>query len=96
MKAASIRTQKKWIPKNFLIDEEFGCLTHAERLESEVTRLTFQVGRTRFPGDKWGDHAWCVTPSGSIIDPFFQWMFPDTWHLIEYQNDNTVFDGVYS
>ena len=93
MKAASISTQRKWIPKNFQIDEEFGCLTNAERLEKRVKGLKFQVGRTRLPRDKWGDHAWCITPKGSIIDPYFKWRFPNKWHLIEYQNDDKVFDG---
>ena len=94
MRAAPTQLQNKWIPKNFRIDEEFGCLTHAEKLE-RVKGLEFQVGRTRFPKDKWGDHAWCVTTRGSIIDPYFQWLFPDKWDQIEYQKDNTVFDGIY-
>jgi hypothetical protein len=83
MKAASKKIQRKWTPKNFRIDDEFGCLTHAEKLEEMVDGLKFKVGRTKFPeSNKWGDHAWCVTSKGSIIDPYFQWRFPNDWHLI--------------
>lgn len=93
MKAASLQTQRKWTPKNFRIDEEFGCLTHAEKL-AKNKKLTFTVGRTRLgKKDKWGDHAWCITKRGSIIDPYFQWRFPDEWQSIEYHKDSKVFNG---
>ena len=92
MKAASKKLQSKWIPKDFHVDDEFGCLTNAERLEETIKGLRFQTGWTRFPGDKWGCHAWCVTSKGSIIDPYFQWRFPNEWHLIEYKNDDDAFE----
>jgi len=96
-KAASLNIQKRWIPKNFCIDDEFGCLTNAENLIRANHHLGFQVGRTRILGDKkWGDHAWCVTPKGDIIDPYFQWRFPKQWRLIEYVKDLSAFDGDFS
>ena len=95
MKAASVKTQRKWIPKDFQVDDEFGCLTAAEDLSEAVEGLTIRYGRTRLSG-KWGDHAWCTTPRGSIIDPYYQWAFPDLWHLIEYRLDDNAFDGNYS
>lgn len=96
MKAASLKLQRKWTPKNFCIDGEFGCLTHAEKL-AKNKKLTFTVGKTRLgKKDKWGYHAWCVTMRGSIIDPYFQWRFPNEWHLIEYKNDPEAFEGEYN
>ena len=95
MKVASLKVQKKWIPKDFRIDEEFGCQTCAEQLEASNPNLTFQIGRTRIGKDKWGDHAWCTNPYGDIIDPYFQWRFPNECNRIEYVIDHTVFDGLY-
>ncbi len=94
-KAASYKTQQKWIPVNYHIDDEFNCLTNAENL-SEMTGLQLKVGRTRSPGEKWGDHMWCCTPRGAIIDPYYQWLFPQIWKLIEYAEDESAFDGVFS
>lgn len=96
-KAASKKVQAKWIPKSFRIDDEFGCLTHAERLAKSNIKLTFQVGKTRIVGSKkWGDHAWCISPKGNIIDPYFQWLFPNDWKNIEYVKDSTAFNGEYA
>jgi len=72
MRAAPLNIQKRWTPKGFNVDDEYGCLTIAERLAKAKPRLKFTVGRTRFIGEKkWGDHAWCVNPKGNIIDPYF-------------------------
>ena len=96
MRASSKKLQGRWIPKDFRIDKEFGCLTHAEKL-CQNKKLTFTVGRTRLgKKDKWGEHAWCITKRGSIIDPYFQWRFPNEWHLIEYKKDPRVFGGDYT
>lgn len=96
MKAASSKIQNQWIPKNFTIDDEFGCLTNAENLAKKNPDLKLQVGRTRLIKEKWGDHCWCVNPKGKIIDPYFQYCFPTQWHLIEYKNDPNAFDGNYA
>lgn len=82
----------KWIPKGFKIDDEFNCLTNAENLADANPKLRFTVGRARSIGEKkWGDHAWCVAPDGSIVDPYFDKMFPQ--EKIEYKEDNSVFEG---
>ena len=86
----------KWIPKGFKIDDEFGCQTAAETLAKRVPKLRMVVGRTRLQSERqWGDHKWCVTPDGTIVDPYFRWRFPDEWRDIVYKEDPTAFDGSY-
>lgn len=96
MIASPLKTQKRWTPKGFTIDDEYGCLTNSERLEKANPKLRLVVGRTRIIGErKWGDHAWCVTPKGDIIDPYFIWRFPSEWNRIEYVEDSSAFDGEF-
>lgn len=94
--AASLKTQRKWIPKGFQIDDEFGCLTCSESLNEISNKLKLVYGITRFPNGKWGDHAWNITPQGSIIDPYYMEKFPDTWMDIEYKESSKAFDGQYA
>jgi hypothetical protein len=94
--AAPSLSEGQWIPKSYAIDdEECNCLGNAERLADENPKLRFTVGYAKLPGKRWGEHAWCVTPRGQIIDPYFQKLFPKSWRTIEYKEDDTVFDGHY-
>lgn len=87
------RDYPKWVPARYRIDEEFNCLTNSERLADRNPSLTWVVGRARRRGSKkWGDHAWCETPAGQIVDPYFRHRFPDHYQEIECQRDSTAFD----
>jgi hypothetical protein len=82
----------KWIPKKFKIDDEFGCLSNAERLAKANPRLRYVEGFTRFRGTReWGAHAWCIAPDTTIVDPYFKHIYPSTWENIEYREDAKAF-----
>jgi len=78
--------QPKWTSKNphvpaiYRLDLEFVCFTNAQNLADMNTRLTYVEGLCRLKGDcskdAWGEHAWCVTPNGEVVDPYFEWKFP--------------------
>ena len=93
MRAATRATQHRWIPARFRLDLEFGCITNAERLHRSDSRLKLVVGRTRLGCGRWGDHVWCSTPRGAVIDPYFMNLFPDRWGSVEYVPDQSAFDG---
>lgn len=83
---------KKWVPKGYQIDDEVGCLTNSENLAKAVPQLRLVQGYTRFPGERqFGEHQWCETPQGEIVDPYFQHKFPDRWATIEYRPSDEVF-----
>lgn len=88
--------QQKWIPRNYQIDLERNCIGNAENLANMNKVLCFVVGFAKGLRDKkWGDHAWCVAPDGSIIDPYFQDIFPDIWDKVEYREDALAFEGQF-
>jgi hypothetical protein len=87
LKASSKRTQVKWISRSFrLIKGANRCISNAENLIKQNKRLRLVEGKTRLnKRDKWGDHFWCITPRGNIIDPYFMFRFPTEWKDIEYK-----------
>ena len=92
-RAASVKTQKKWVPERFrLIKGPNRCYSNADRLARSNKLLRMVEGITRIDKkDKWGEHAWCITPSGSVIDPYFRHRFPKEWHYIEYRADGKLY-----
>jgi hypothetical protein len=78
------------VPKNYRLDLEFVCFTNAENLSRMNRNFKYVEGLARFKGDKsknaWGEHAWCVTKQGVIVDPYFEWKFPGK--KIEYRENN--------
>ena len=97
MKSAALPIiQRQSIPPGFSLDMEYGCLTNAEALAEANPALRFVVGNTRIIGETtWGEHAWCETGEGQIIDPYFMQRFTSTWNRIEYVEDLAAFDGAY-
>lgn len=82
------RSRNPLVPAGYRLDLEYVCFTNAENL-SMVTGYTYVEGEARLRGDEgkdaWGDHAWCVTAEGVVVDPYFEWMFPGK--VIEYRAD---------
>lgn len=74
------------VPADYRLDLEYVCFTNAQNL-ADLTGYTYVEGKARFQGDTttnaWGHHAWCVTADGVVVDPYFEWMFPN--QAIEYQ-----------
>lgn len=74
------------VPKSYRLDLDFVCFTNAENLANVNLKLRYVEGEARIKGDKsrraWGHHAWCVTSNGTIVDPYFEWKFPNK--IIEY------------
>ena len=103
--AKLFKSKNKHVPSNFRIDDEFGCLTHAEQLARLNPKLEYVEGWVKAPGEKWGEnaHAWCQTKSGEIVDPYFEWRFGDRQKQIEYRAakpgddpfDRGIFDFEY-
>ena len=86
LKAASKRTQKRWVPKNFrTLKGPNRCYSVADKLGRSNKRLTVVYGFARTNKHcQWDEHAFCVTPNGSIIDPYFMQRFDD-WATILYK-----------
>lgn len=80
------RSKNALVPKGYRLDLEFVCFTNAKNL-ADLTGYRYVEGLARRQGDEstdaWGEHAWCVAPSGKIVDPYFEWMFPG--EAIEYR-----------
>ena len=88
-----VAESKDWVPKDYKLDDEFGCLTNAENLAKVNPELRYVEGWTRIRGTKkWGAHAWCVAPDGTIVDPYFKCRFSDDWQNVEYREDANAFD----
>jgi hypothetical protein len=96
-KAAPLRTQRKWVPQHFrLIKGPNRCYSNADNLIKAKPQLRQVRGITRLgKGDGWGDHAWCITPHGHIIDPYFIHRFPKEWQDIEYRFDDEDVEEIF-
>lgn len=74
------------VPETYRLDLDFVCFTNAENL-ADLTGYEYVEGRARLVGGEsetaWGDHAWCVTADGVVVDPYFEWKFPEK--VIEYE-----------
>jgi hypothetical protein len=81
------RSKNRHVPKQYRLDLEFNCFTNSENLAKLNPKLTYVEGEARLKGDKsknaWGEHAWCVTKKGAVVDPYFEWKFPN--QTIEYR-----------
>ena len=73
------------------LDDEFGCLTNAERLATKNPKLRYVEGWARLAdGRQRGAHARCVAPNGKAVDPFFAREFPGK--SIEYRENERAFE----
>ncbi len=76
------------VPSSYRLDLEYVCFTNAWNLHL-LTGYNYVEGKCRLKGDKskdaWGNHAWCVAPSGQVVDPYFEWKFPG--QQLEYKEE---------
>jgi hypothetical protein len=81
--ATEWRSANPLVPAGYLLDLGFNCLTNAENLALLSPGLHYVEGQARLrSGDtSWGDHAWCETAKGEVVDPYFEWKFPDQ-HIV--------------
>lgn len=80
------RSKNPLVPANYRLNLEFVCFTNAEKL-ARITKLRCVTGLCRQKGDTsetaWGEHCWCITKTGEIVDPYFEWKFPGA--TLEYK-----------
>jgi len=68
------------VPKSYRLDLEYNCYTNNENAAKLNPNLIVVYGWCRLKGDTskdaWGNHCWCKTKTGEIVDPYFEWKFP--------------------
>jgi hypothetical protein len=77
-KQPAFRSKNPHVPKEYRLDLAFNCFTNAKNLAKMNPKLIYREGYCREKGKKgeWGNHAWCETAQGEIVDPYFEWKFP--------------------
>jgi hypothetical protein len=74
------RSENPLVPAAYRLDLEFVCFTNAENLAALAPHLSYVEGLARLLDDEssnaWGEHAWCQTEAGEVVDPYFEWKFP--------------------
>lgn len=73
------RSKNPLVPNTYRLNLEYVCFTNAERLARKA-KLRVVIGLCRMKGDQsnnaWGEHCWCISSKGEIVDVYFEWKFP--------------------
>src|SRR3954468_17394055 len=74
------RSASPHVPASFypLNPGDENCLGHTERLVAANPELRQAMGYAKGNDGTWGAHTWAVSPKGEIVDPYFEWRFPNT------------------